>query len=128
MGIFRRIWGALCLRLNSGLGSGPRSGLRRSVGQTPTPSRPSASPVAGAAQVSDSSATETCHPAQSTLPRAALTKARLPKADLPDTPPAKLFYSLMVEISPAEADAETLQLFSNEACFTLADALKLPAG
>jgi hypothetical protein len=34
----------------------------------------------------------------------------------------------MVEICPVEADAETLQLFSNEACFTLADALSLPTG
>jgi hypothetical protein len=47
---------------------------------------------------------------------------------LPEARPAKLFYSLMIEISPEEADAETLQLFSGEACFTLADALSLPTG
>jgi hypothetical protein len=142
VGIFRRIWSALWLRLQSGLGLGtrvnPRSGLRRSVGQMPTPSRSSVSPVAGAAQVSDSSATETCQPAlgaltKAHLPKAALSKARLPEdrlpeAHLPDTRPAKLFYSLMIEISPEEADAETSQLFSGEACFTLSDALSLPTG
>jgi hypothetical protein len=111
VGIFRRIW-TLWLQLHSGLGSGPRSGLRCSVGQMPTPSRSSVSPVAGAAQVSDSSATETCHPADA----------------LPYAAPAKLFYSLMVEVRPEEADAQTLQLFSDEACFSLSDALSLPAG
>jgi hypothetical protein len=45
-----------------------------------------------------------------------------------ETDPAARFYSLMVEVRPAEADAETLQLFSGEACFSLADALTLPAG
>jgi hypothetical protein len=132
VGIFRRIWSALWLWLLSGLGPEPqvntRPGLRRSVGQMPTPSHPSVSPAAGAAQVSDSSATETCHPAQNILPKAALTKAHLPEALLPEARPAKLFYSLMVEVNPEEADAETLQLFSSEACFTLADALNLPAG
>jgi hypothetical protein len=121
-GILRRIWSALWLRLQSGLGPGPRvnprSGLRRSVGQMPTPSRSSVSPVAGAPQVSDSSATETCHPALGVL-----AKARLPEA-----PPAKLFYSLMIAVSPEEADAETLQQFSDEACFSLSDALSLPTG
>jgi hypothetical protein len=147
VGIFRRIWSALWLRLQSGLGLGtrvnPRSGLRRSVGQMPTPSRSSVSPVAGAAQVSDSSATETCHPALGALTKAhlpkadfpkarspedCLPKARLSEAHLPNTRPAKLFYSLMIEIGPEEADAETLQLFADEACFTLSDALSLPAG
>jgi hypothetical protein len=118
VGIFRRIWSALGLRLHSGLKPGQRSGLRCSVGQMPTPPRSSISPVAGAAQVSDSSATETCHPAPDALPKTHLPKAR----------PPKLFYSLMVEINPEEADAETLQLFSGEACFTLADALSLPSG
>jgi hypothetical protein len=120
VGIFRRIWSALWLRFHSGVRPGQRSGLRRNVGQMPTPSRSSVSPVAGALT-------------KAHLPKAALSKARLPEdrlpeAHLPDTRPAKLFYSLMIEISPEEADAETSQLFSGEACFTLSDALSLPTG
>jgi hypothetical protein len=34
----------------------------------------------------------------------------------------------MIEVRPSEADAETLQLFSSEACFTLASTLTFPAG
>lgn len=62
------------------------------------------------------------------LPKDRLPKARPPKTHLPDPHPAKLFYSLMVEINPEEADAETLQQFSGEACSSLADILNLPAG
>jgi hypothetical protein len=42
--------------------------------------------------------------------------------------PAKRFYSLIIEVRPAEADAETVQLFSDEAAFSLAATLNLPAG
>jgi hypothetical protein len=34
----------------------------------------------------------------------------------------------MIEVRPEEADAETLQLFSAGACFSLAATLNLPAG
>ena len=43
-------------------------------------------------------------------------------------PAAKRFYSLIIEVRPAEADAETLQLFSDEVGTSLAAILKLPAG
>jgi hypothetical protein len=42
--------------------------------------------------------------------------------------PAKRFYSLIIEVRAAEADAETVQLFSDEAAFSLATILNLPAG
>ncbi|HET8891504.1 MAG TPA: hypothetical protein VFQ41_21570 [Candidatus Angelobacter sp.] len=41
---------------------------------------------------------------------------------------AKRFYSLIIEVRPTEADAETLQLFSDEVGTSLAAILKLPAG
>ena len=41
---------------------------------------------------------------------------------------AKRFYSLIIEVRPAEADAEILRLFSDEACSSLATTLNLPAG
>ena len=41
--------------------------------------------------------------------------------------PAKRFYSLIIEVRAAEADAETV-LFSDEAAFSLATILNLPAG
>jgi hypothetical protein len=41
---------------------------------------------------------------------------------------AKRFYSLMIEVRPEEADAETLRLFSGDACFSLSATLNLPAG
>jgi hypothetical protein len=41
---------------------------------------------------------------------------------------AKRFYSLIIEVRPAEADAETSRLFSDEACSSLATTLNLPAG
>jgi hypothetical protein len=34
----------------------------------------------------------------------------------------------MIEVRPEEADAETLQMFSGAACFSLADTLNLPPG
>lgn len=46
----------------------------------------------------------------------------------PPSAPAKHFYSLIIEVRPAEADAETLQLFSEEAGVSLAATLNLPAG
>jgi hypothetical protein len=41
---------------------------------------------------------------------------------------AKRFYSLIIEVRPSEADAETLLLFSEEAGVSLATTLNLPAG
>lgn len=41
---------------------------------------------------------------------------------------AKRFYSLIIEVRPAEADAETLQLFSDEVGTSLDATLNLPAG
>ena len=41
---------------------------------------------------------------------------------------AKRFYSLMIEVRPDEADAATLELFSDTGCPTLAATLNLPAG
>jgi hypothetical protein len=40
----------------------------------------------------------------------------------------KRFYSLTIEVRPEEADAETLLLFSDGACFSLSATLNLPAG
>jgi hypothetical protein len=40
----------------------------------------------------------------------------------------KRFYSLIIEVRPSEADAEILQLFSDDAGFSLAATLNLPAG
>ena len=40
----------------------------------------------------------------------------------------KRFYSLMIEVRPDEADAATLELFSDSGCATLAATLNLPAG
>lgn len=40
----------------------------------------------------------------------------------------KRFYSLIIEVRPAEADAETLQLFSDDAGLALAATLNLPTG
>jgi hypothetical protein len=42
--------------------------------------------------------------------------------------PAKRFYSLIIEVRPSEADAEILQLFSDEAGLSLAKTLYLPTG
>lgn len=42
--------------------------------------------------------------------------------------PAKRFYSLIIEVRPAEADTETLQLFSDDAGGSLSATLNLPAG
>jgi hypothetical protein len=42
--------------------------------------------------------------------------------------PAKRFYSLIIEVRPSEADAETLLLFSDEAGVSLATTLNLPTG
>jgi len=42
--------------------------------------------------------------------------------------PAKRFYSLIIEVRPSEADAEILQLFSDEAGLSLATTLNLPTG
>ena len=47
---------------------------------------------------------------------------------LPADGRAKRFYSLMIEVRPDQADAETLQLFSSGACFSLSATLNLPAG
>lgn len=41
---------------------------------------------------------------------------------------AKRFYSLIIEVRPAGADAATLQLFSDEAAVSLATTLNLPTG
>jgi hypothetical protein len=41
---------------------------------------------------------------------------------------AKRFYSLIIEVRPGEADAETLQLFSDEAGVSVATTLNLPTG
>lgn len=41
---------------------------------------------------------------------------------------AKRFYSLIIEVRPAEADAETLLLFSDETDVSLAATLYLPNG
>jgi hypothetical protein len=46
----------------------------------------------------------------------------------PEACKAKRFYSLMIEVRPEEADAETLLLFSCGACFSLSATLNLPAG
>jgi len=50
-----------------------------------------------------------------------------PGACTPSAAQAKRFYSLMIEVRPQEADAETLQLFSGDACFSLSAVLNLPA-
>jgi hypothetical protein len=42
--------------------------------------------------------------------------------------PAKHFYSLIIEVRHDEADAETLQLFSDDAGLGLAATLNLPTG
>ena len=42
--------------------------------------------------------------------------------------PAKRFYSLMIEVRPDKANAETLQLFSDAGSAHLAAILNLPAG
>lgn len=42
--------------------------------------------------------------------------------------PAKQFYSLIIEVRPAEADAETLLLFTDDVGLSLAATLSLPAG
>ena len=42
--------------------------------------------------------------------------------------PEKRFYSLMIEVRPAEADAETLQLFSDVGSLALTETLNLPDG
>jgi len=44
------------------------------------------------------------------------------------TAPAKHFYSLIIEVRHDEADAETLQLFSDNVGFGLATTLNLPTG
>lgn len=41
---------------------------------------------------------------------------------------AKRFYSLIIEVRPTEAAPETLQLFTDDAGFSLATTLNLPAG
>jgi hypothetical protein len=41
---------------------------------------------------------------------------------------AKRFYSLMIEVRPEEADAATLELFSDTGSPALAATLNLPAG
>jgi hypothetical protein len=51
-----------------------------------------------------------------------------PSADAPVSTPQKRFYSLIIEVRPEEADAETLQLFSDVACYSLAATINLPAG
>ena|SRR5437899_9262835 len=50
-----------------------------------------------------------------------------PGACTPSAAQAKRFYSLMIEVRPDEADAETLLLFSDAAPFGLAAMLNLPA-
>jgi hypothetical protein len=42
--------------------------------------------------------------------------------------PEKRFYSLMIEVRPAEADAETLRLFSDVGSLALTETLNLPDG
>jgi hypothetical protein len=51
-----------------------------------------------------------------------------PGACTPSAAQEKRFYSLMIEVRPEEADAETLQLFSDAACFSLAVTINLPTG
>ena len=84
----------------SGLVSGLRSAAR---------SRASGSPVHGAgAQASGGNAPGTCAP--------------------PADGPKKRFYSLVIEVRPEEADAETLQLLSDFGSSGMAAMFNLPAG
>src|SRR5579864_5251261 len=44
------------------------------------------------------------------------------------TAPARHFYSLIIEVRPSEADAETLLLFTDDVGVSLATVLNLPSG
>jgi hypothetical protein len=86
--ILKTLWSCLLSGRRSGLRSGPRFVPRSRLSGSPT--------VDAVAQVSGVNAPGACGPsAGETL-----------------STPQKRFYSLIIEVRPEEADAETLQLFS----------------
>jgi hypothetical protein len=61
-------------------------------------------------------------------PDANVSDVEPPGACIPPAVREKRFYSLMIEVRPAEADAETLRLFSDVGSPALTATLNLPNG